>query len=846
LLLITCANVSGLLVARSIARARETAVRLALGAGQGQLALQYFAEGLIVSLLGAIAGVFVSFAFVRLVISLASEYIPRADEIAVDWTVFLFAFAMACLASMLASLAPLWQATRTLPSEVLNEGVRASAGARSRRLSQSLVVAEIALAFTLLAVSAILINQLRNVAHTHSGFDPSHVLTFELTAADAQYPTHANLLVYQKRLIQVLEALPGVNSAAFVNQLPLAGCCYSTTIFPEGRAIDPKAVQRISFLAASPDYFHAMRLPLRAGRLLNERDTSENPVNVLINQAAAAYYWPNRDPVGSYGHLDAPNGSRFQVVGIVGNVRNDGLDKPTVPEIYFSSALLSVNPMHFVVRSSLPEATLVPELRRAVQRVNPAQPIHAVMTMPEILAGSLSLQRVSSFMTGFFAVAALLLATLGVYGVIAYWVRQRIVEIGTRMALGATGRDVLALVIGNGLRMAEWGLAFGVIATVAATWLLAHNFGIHDIEGRSFVYSIAIVAAVSVAASLFPAWRATLLSPMVAIRNESDSLWESARRSMRSALGGISQIMSAGAGEREVAEGKLLAEFVEAARHAESFSESLHTSLAKVCDTIGSESAMLLELDSAQQYSQTAGIPAESEGKLVLPSNGFLLNRLKFNSGPLPLSPGDFETWLRWAPEHRPQHAMELAMLKEAGVRLALALRARKEIAGVMLLGAPAGRTEYDAFDKRVLRACAGQFALMIENAGLTGRVLEQEKLRRDLALAAEVQRRLLPEERPQTGIGALAAVSVPARTVGGDYYDFPGCGRPTHRDRACRYSRQRCRGGSHYVGRACVITHHCERGKYFPSGPCREDEPLPVPLDAIKQLRHIFLCANR
>jgi serine phosphatase RsbU (regulator of sigma subunit) len=444
-----------------------------------------------------------------------------------------------------------------------------------------------------------------------------------------------------------------------------------------------------------------------------------------------------------------------------------------VPEIYFSSALLPVNPMHFVVRSPLPEATLVPELRRAVQSIDPAQPIHAVMTMPEVVEGSLSLERVSSFVTGFFAIAALLLAMLGVYGVVAYWVRQRTVEIGTRMALGATGREVLTLVIGNGVKMAEWGLAVGVMATAAATWLLVHNFGIHDIEGRPFVYSVAIVGTVSVAASFFPAWRATLLSPMVAIRNESTSLWESARRSMRSALGEISQIMSAGGEEREIAEGKLLAEFVEATRHAESYSEALQASLAKLCDAVSSESAILLARDPAQQYRQAVAVPAGTEENFVLPLDGFLLGRLRFNSGPLPLTPRDFETWLRWVVEHRPKHAIELQTLRDAGVRLALALRARNEIAGVLLLGAPTVRSEYDAIDKRVLRACAGQFALMIENARLTDRVLEQEKLRRDLALAAEVQKRLLPEKTPKTGLGALAAVSVPARTVGGDYYDF-------------------------------------------------------------------------
>lgn len=772
LLLITCANVSGLLVARSVERARETAVRLALGATLRQLSFQYHSEGLLVSLIGAAAGVFISFALVRLVISLASEYIPRADEIGVDWTIFLFAFVLACLASILASIAPLWQATRTLPNEVLNDGVRASAGARSRKLSSFMVVAEIALAFTLLAVSAILITQLRNLARTPSGFNPSHLLTFEITAADSQYPNVAKLLPYQRRLIQALEASPGITSAALVNQLPLAGCCYSTTIFPEGHTIDPKAVQRTSFVVVTPEYFLTMQLPLRRGRLLNERDTSENPLNVLINQAAARYYWPNRDPVGSYGHIGGATGSRFRVVGVVGDVRNDGLEKPTVPEIYLSSGLVAVNPMHFIVRSPLPESSLLPLIRRAVQRVDPAQPVHSVAAMPEVVEGSLSLQRVSSFMTGFFAIAALLLAGLGVYGVVAYSVRQRTVEIGTRVALGASGQDVVTLVVGGGIKMAEWGIAIGAAGTAAATWVLIRDFGIHDIGSRPFVYSIAIIAAISVLASLVPAWRATLLSPMVAIRNEPGSMWEAARRGVREVLGGISHLLPGGENQ-EVPEGKLLAEFVDASRGAESYPEALRMSLARLCDVMSCESAMLLEEGASGQYLLAAAVPARGNETLFLLPDGFLVSRLRFHNGPLPLTPGDFETWLRWASEQRPNHIAELEMLRSTGARLALGVWAKKEIAGIILLGDSTGRNEYSAIERRMLRACAPQFALMIENARLIDRVLEQEKLRRDLALAAEVQRRLLPEKTPETGLGALAAVSVPARTVGGDYYDF-------------------------------------------------------------------------
>ena len=197
-----------------------------------------------------------------------------------------------------------------------------------------------------------------------------------------------------------------------------------------------------------------MRIPLRRGRLLNEHDTSEKLLTVVVNQAAVKRYWPDREPIEAFGHFNSPTGSRFQVVGVVGDVKNRGLDEGTVPEIYLSATVVPVNPMHFVVRSPLPETTLVPEVRRAIQNVNPAQPIHEVKMMSEMVRDSVVLKRVASYVMTFFALAALLMASIGTYGVVSYGVRQRTVELGTRMALGAVSRDVLALVVGSGLRMA--------------------------------------------------------------------------------------------------------------------------------------------------------------------------------------------------------------------------------------------------------------------------------------------------------------------------------------------------------------------------------------------------------
>jgi serine phosphatase RsbU (regulator of sigma subunit) len=373
-------------------------------------------------------------------------------------------------------------------------------------------------------------------------------------------------------------------------------------------------------------------------------------------------------------------------------------------------------------------------------------------------------------MTGFFALAALLMAALGVYGVVSYSVRQRTVEIGTRMALGAVNRDLLALVVGGGLKMAAYGLVLGAVAVAVAVWLLSSGLNIHSFGWLPFASSTAIVAAVAASASFFPAWRATLLSPMVAIRNEPGSMWESARRSMELAIKSISRGVS-GPEAPQLVDGTLLSAFVDAARQADSHRDALHMALTTLCSQIGTASAVLLEKVSNDEY-RCAAATTDRLLSCSLSAESFLLRRLTHFSQPLPLTAGDLDTWERWAAGRAPRLA-ELDTLRQADVRLAVALRTKNEILGVLLLGPPADRREYSAAEKDVLQHCGEQFALILENARLTDRIVEQEKLRRDLALAAEVQRRLLPERPPEAGIASVAAVSLPARSVGGDYYDF-------------------------------------------------------------------------
>ena len=772
LLVITCANVGGLLLARSVARARETAVRVALGAGLRQLAQQYFLEGLLVSLPGAAGGLVFGLALIRVLVAFGRPISTRVDDIAMDWPVLGFAVATAFAACALTSMAPLWQAARTLPNEVLSEGVRASAGARSGRLSRAFVVAEVALAFVLLAVGTVLVSELYRVTRVALGFDPNHVLTFQLSFAAEGIAGKPSQFAYQTRLLDAVEAIPGVMGAGVTLQLPL-DCCMTTVIFQEGASPQPSTGEMVLYLPVSRDYFRTMGIPLLRGRLLTDRDNTENLLPVVINQAAVKRYWPDRDPVGVFGHFGHPKGNRFQVVGVVGDIKNRGMDVPTVPEVYMHSGVTPMNPMSFAVRSVLPPETLIPVVRRAIQNANPAQPIYEIKMMSQRVRESLFLKLLASSVMGFFAFAALLMATIGTYGVVSYSVRQRTVEMGTRMAVGATSRDLLYLVCGSGLRMAAYGVAIGCAAAVAATLLLVRELHMGNPGALPYVLSAAIVALIALGSSLFPAWRATLLSPLVAIRNEPGSMWESARQGIGRFFESWTADGARGEDLPPSLDAELMTALVEASRQASGFSEAIRAALEALRANIGAQSVLLLEGVAGEDYRATASVPDQGWGVYSIPRNGLLLNRLRAYGAPLPITAGDLDTARRWAGESKPGHLAEIATLDKTGARLAMALRTNKEVLGVLLLGPPADREQYSRTAQRMLRGCADQFALLLENARLTDRVVQQEKVLRDLALAAEVQKRLLPRQGLETRMASLTGLNLPARSVGGDYYDF-------------------------------------------------------------------------
>jgi putative ABC transport system permease protein len=521
LLLISCATTAWLLLTQSVARARETATRVALGASRVQLAVHHLAEGLLIASIGAALGVVLSVVLTPTIVAMAADHLPRADEIVVDRAVLLFALLSAVIATLLSSIAPLRYASRTAPADVLSEGLRATAGARSRRVSHGLVVAEIAFAFALLASSAVMIEHVRHLSRMSLGFDPDNLVTFSAGLPGAIANDASRRIPLQRKFMDALATIPGVDAVGFGNQLPLKGCCWRTSIYPEDHPRNDSANDRNSLMAVSEGYFRAMRIRLRSGRFFSAGDTlaSTSAIPVVVSEAAATRYWGGQDPVGTFGRLAEPGGPRFQVIGIAADVSNDALGKPTVPEIYMPAHATRVEGMRFVVRSGRALESLLPDIRRAIRTVDPELPIVDVATMRDVIGRTMTLEHAATQVTAFFAACALLLAVLGVYGVVAYSIRQRTVEIGMRIALGATSRGVLALVVASGLRMAGYGLLAGGVAAVGGVRYLGRVFDIGEIGAVPFLYSTATVVAVACAASFIPAWRAMRMSPIAAIRH---------------------------------------------------------------------------------------------------------------------------------------------------------------------------------------------------------------------------------------------------------------------------------------------------------------------------------------
>jgi predicted permease len=503
-LLVACANVANLLLARAAARAREVAVRMALGAGRRRLVGQFLTESLLLSFAGGFLGALIGDWGRGMLVSLAGSQIPRAWDIGFDWRVFAFVLGVCVATGVGFGLAPAFGAARASVQRGLASGGRGSS-ARSY-LRDGLVVAEVAMAFVLLVGAGLLLRTFINLRGTPTGFNPENVVTLHIVVADANESS---------AIEQRVARIPGVRAVGFISLLPLQHSDWYGRITIEGRPGEGSA----EFRYVSPGYFEAMGIPIRRGRAFSGQDVRDAPKAIVVNEAFVRKYLPNEDPIGRILR------DRGAIVGVAGDVLQVRLDRPAVPEIFYpiaqNFAQLRAVGSALVVRGHVPPESLVPAIRDAIREVNPNQATFRVQTMEHVIAESMGSQTLYLWLLGVFAGIGTLLASAGVYGVMAYVVTLRTRELGVRMALGADRSRVLRLVLGRGAVLVGSGLAIGFAGAAGLTrFLESVLYGVTAIDPVTFSTIAVLLGVVALAACLIPAQRAARIDPAVTLRGE--------------------------------------------------------------------------------------------------------------------------------------------------------------------------------------------------------------------------------------------------------------------------------------------------------------------------------------
>ena len=527
-LLIACANVANLLLARAGVRSKEIAVRSSLGASPGRIVRQMLAESILLASIGGLCGLALAYWGTLAIVKLAPAGIPRVNEISLDWRVLAFTFVLSILTGVLFGLAPALASVRSDLNAVLRGTGRGNtAGVARSRMRDILVVSEIACCVVLLACAGLLLRSFANLQRVNPGFRPDHVLTMQLALPPAQYPGLKVAHFYQQLLDRV-QALPGVQFAGISRFLPLSGTDVSINFQIEGQPTLAVAEQpRAKFRATSADYFPALGIPLVRGRLFNNSDGELTPKVVVINEAAARRYWPHEDPIGRR-IVGVDKNSWSTIVGIVGDVKHAGLDVETSPEMYYHYLQIPAEVINFAeatmflaVRTAEEPSSIAAAIRAEARALDPNQPVFNIRTMQQVVESSIAQPRFRMLLLAVFAGLALVLAATGLYGVMSYSLTQRINEMGVRMALGAVPGDICTLVLAHGLRMALAGIASGLVLASASTWLISRLlFGVHAIDLESFGAICLLTMLVALAACLFPAIRAIRVDPAVALRAE--------------------------------------------------------------------------------------------------------------------------------------------------------------------------------------------------------------------------------------------------------------------------------------------------------------------------------------
>ncbi len=518
-LLIACVNVANLLLAQGTARRRELAVRSALGAGRGRLARQLFTESVLLALMGGALGLVLAFVGVRAIATLAPPNVPRLDEAGLDVTVVSFTLALSVLTGLLFGMAPLLRQRTLALGQNLREGGRSGLeGREGGRLRSLLVAAEVAASLVLLVGAGLLFQSLLRLKTVDMGLDPANALTMRITLPEGSYGEAQQRIDAFRTLQQRMEELPAVEAAGFIYDVPLDGDRQGTGFVFEGE-IDPTPdmYRLANFSIVTPGYFQALGISLRQGRAFDGRDRRDGEAVILVNETLARQYLSEEDP---FGQRLVVHGSPRRVIGVVSDVRHNTVREESTPTLYLPYSQMSWSgTLSLVVRSEARGEAVLSAVREAVREFDPALPVYGVKPMSQVLADSLGRERFATFIMALFSAVALLLAAIGIYGVISYTVSRRTRETGIRMALGAEQRDILRLVVGQGLRPVLLGATLGLVAALVLGRTLAGLlYGIRATDPLTLLAVAAVLLAVALLAIVVPARRAARVDPAVALR----------------------------------------------------------------------------------------------------------------------------------------------------------------------------------------------------------------------------------------------------------------------------------------------------------------------------------------